>query len=140
MSSISKTARNLLELLTMRSLRQTQQLRFRILPLVSASRKSLTAHEQSDDDSRTRTISSEEIDNIVERKQVVFYLDKFDIDMSLCMYCGLCTEVCPTECLVMKDSLDGIAYSTFDRTSLIYHFTKLEMYGDTEGAEAEAAD
>ncbi len=96
-------------------------------------------HEESADTSRTRTISSDEIASIVERKQVVFYLDKFDIDMSLCMYCGLCTEVCPTECLVMKDSLDGIEYSTFDRTSLIFHFTKQEMYGDTEDSEAEAA-
>ena len=94
-------------------------------------------------DDRTVTVSSEEIANIVERKPVIFYLDQFDIDMSLCMYCGLCTEVCPTECLIMFDNLsDGIEYSTFDRTDLIYEFAKPEMYEQPtdESTEAEAAD
>ena len=94
-------------------------------------------------DERTVNVSSEEIANIVERKPVIFYLDQFDIDMSLCMYCGLCTEVCPTECLIMYDNLsDGIEYSTFDRTDLIYEFAKPEMYDqpDDESTEAEAAD
>ena len=26
-------------------------------------------------------------------------LDKFDIDFSLCMYCGICIEVCPFDAL-----------------------------------------
>ena len=94
-------------------------------------------------DDRTVTVSSEEIANIVERKPVIFYLDRFDIDMSLCMYCGLCTEVCPTECLIMFDNLsDGIEYSTFDRTDLIYEFAEPEMYEQPtdESTEAEAAD
>ncbi|MCZ6679823.1 MAG: 4Fe-4S binding protein [Candidatus Poribacteria bacterium] len=94
-------------------------------------------------DERTVSLSSEEVDRIVERKPVIFYLDQFDIDMSLCMYCGLCTEVCPTECLTMIDNLkDGIAYSTFDRTDLIYLFAAPEMYDQqTEASdEAEAAD
>lgn len=93
-------------------------------------------------DDRTVTVSSEEIANIVERKPVIFYLDRFDIDMSLCMYCGLCTEVCPTECLIMFDNLsDGIEYSTFDRTDLIYEFAEPEMYEQPtdESTEAEAA-
>ena len=96
--------------------------------------------EQSTQDGETRAIPSEQILSVVERKPVIFYLDKFDIDMSLCMYCGLCTEVCPTECLVMKDSLKGLEYSTFDRTDLIFRFAKPEMYGNTEADEAEAAD
>ena len=94
-------------------------------------------------DDRTITVSSEEVDRVVERKPVIFYLDQFDIDMSLCMYCGLCTEVCPTECLTMIDSLaGGIEYSTFDRTELIYEFAKPEMYDQPadESSEAEAAD
>ena len=84
--------------------------------------------EASADDSRTQAFSSDEISRVVTRNPVVFYLDKFDIDMSLCMYCGLCTEVCPTECLTMKDSLEGIAYSKFDRSDLIFNFDKQEMY------------
>ena len=86
----------------------------------------------------TVTVSSDEIANIVERKPVIFYLDQFDIDMSLCMYCGLCTEVCPTECLTMIDNLeDGVEYSTFDRAELIYEFAMPELYGPQE---EEAAD
>jgi len=87
-------------------------------------------------------IPSEQVARVVERKPVIFYLDKFDIDMSLCMYCGLCTEVCPTECLIMIDTLEGIEYSTFDRTNLIFKFAKPEMYEKQldEATDAEAAD
>ncbi|GIX06509.1 MAG: NADH-quinone oxidoreductase subunit I 2 [Candidatus Poribacteria bacterium] len=46
---------------------------------------------------------------------------RFDIDMALCCYCGLCTEVCPTECLIMTKDFE---YSTYDRQELIYHFAK----------------
>jgi formate hydrogenlyase subunit 6/NADH:ubiquinone oxidoreductase subunit I len=96
--------------------------------------------EESVDTSRTRAVQSAEIAKLVERKPCIFYMDKFDIDMSLCMYCGLCTEVCPTECLTMKSGLEGVEYSTFDRTDLIFHFAKPEMYPKTEEPEAEAAD
>jgi NADH-quinone oxidoreductase subunit I len=93
-------------------------------------------------DRGTVTVPSEQIARVVEQKPVIFYLDKFDIDMSLCMYCGLCTEVCPTECLIMIDTLAGIEYSTFDRTNLIFRFAKPEMYEKPldEGAETEAVD
>lgn len=94
--------------------------------------------EASGDANRTQTFSSDEVSRIVTRNKVVFYLEQFDIDMSLCMYCGLCTEVCPTECLTMKDSLEGIEYSKFDRTDLIFRFDKQEMY-ETDAAEDAAA-
>ncbi len=96
--------------------------------------------EPSGVESRTQTLSSDEISRVVTRNPVVFYLDQFDIDMSLCMYCGLCTEVCPTECLVMKDSLEGIEYSKFDRSDLIFQFDKQEMYNKSDASTAEAAD
>ena len=96
--------------------------------------------EPSGAESRTQTLSSDEISRVVTRNPVVFYLDQFDIDMSLCMYCGLCTEVCPTECLVMKDSLAGIEYSKFDRSDLIFQFDKQEMYNKSDASTAEAAD
>ena len=96
--------------------------------------------EPSGDESRTQTISGDEVSRVVTRNPVVFYLEQFDIDMSLCMYCGLCTEVCPTECLVMKDSLEGIEYSKFDRTDLIFEFDKQEMYNKGDESSIEAAD
>ena len=96
--------------------------------------------ETSGDESRTQTVATDEISSVVTRNPVVFYLDQFDIDMSLCMYCGLCTEVCPTQCLVMKDSLEGIEYSSFDRNDLIFQFDKQEMYDKGETENPEAAD
>ena len=97
-------------------------------------------HEVSGLESRTQTFSGDEVSRVVTRNPVVFYLDKFDIDMSLCMYCGLCTEVCPTECLTMKDTLAGVAYSKFDRSDLIFHFDKQEMYDKGNTTEADAED
>jgi ferredoxin len=96
--------------------------------------------EASADENRTQTLSADEISRVVTRNPVVFYLDKFDIDMSLCMYCGLCTEVCPTECLTMKDTLAGIEYSKFDRSDLIFSFDKQEMYDKGNAEEVDAAD
>ncbi len=96
--------------------------------------------EPSGDDSRTETINVDEVSRVVTRNPVVFYLDQFDIDMSICMYCGLCTEVCPTQCLVMKDSLDGIEYSSFDRTDLIFHFDKQEMYKKDEAEDSDVSE
>lgn len=96
--------------------------------------------EPSGVQSRTQTFSSDEVSRVVTRNPVVFYLDQFDIDMSLCMYCGLCTEVCPTECLTMKDTLAGIEYSKFDRSDLIFKFDKQEMYNKGGAEDVEAAD
>ena len=93
--------------------------------------------EQSGDDSRIQTFNVDEVSRVVTRNPVVFYLDQFDIDMSICMYCGLCTEVCPTQCLVMKDSLEGVEYSSFDRTDLIFHFDKQEMYKKDDAENTE---
>jgi NADH-quinone oxidoreductase subunit I len=33
--------------------------------------------------------------------KITQWIPQFDIDMALCMVCGLCTEPCPTECLTM---------------------------------------
>ena len=96
--------------------------------------------EPSGNESRSATFSSDEISRVVTRNPVVFYLDQFDIDMSLCMYCGLCTEVCPTECLVMKDTLEGVEYSKFDRSDLIFKFDKQEMYNKGSVVDTAAAD
>ena len=96
--------------------------------------------EPSGVEHRTQTFASDEVSRVVTRNPVVFYLDQFDIDMSLCMYCGLCTEVCPTECLTMKDTLAGIEYSKFDRSDLIFKFDKQEMYDKGSTEEADAAD
>ena len=45
----------------------------------------------------------------------------FDIDMTLCCYCGLCTFPCPTKCLTMTGAYE---YSVYDKKDHIYHFAK----------------
>ena len=76
----------------------------------------------------TVKIGGDKVDRIIDRKKVALFMDQFDIDMTLCLFCGLCTEVCPTECLTMKDSLEGIEYSEFDRGNLIYKFADPALY------------
>jgi formate hydrogenlyase subunit 6/NADH:ubiquinone oxidoreductase subunit I len=45
----------------------------------------------------------------------------YDIDMTLCCYCALCTFSCPTHCLIMTGEYE---YSVYDKAEHIYHFAK----------------
>lgn len=38
--------------------------------------------------------------------KITQWIPQFDIDMSLCMICGLCTEPCPTECLTCTNEYE----------------------------------
>jgi len=44
---------------------------------------------------------------------------RFDIDMTLCCYCSLCTYPCPTLCLIMTPEYE---YSTYNKDGLLYRF------------------
>ena len=50
------------------------------------------------------------------------YAAQFDIDMAKCMYCGLCTIVCPTECIVMTNQYDK---TVFELSNLTYEFSDM---------------
>jgi len=43
----------------------------------------------------------------------------FDIDMTLCCYCALCTFPCPTKCLIMTPDYE---YSVYDKKDHVYHY------------------
>jgi len=45
----------------------------------------------------------------------------FDIDMSLCCYCNLCTYPCPTDCIYMTPEYE---FASTDLSSHLYHFAK----------------
>ncbi len=60
---------------------------------------------------------------------------RFDIDMALCCYCGLCTYPCPTECLVMTPVYES---SVYDRTDLLYQYAKPWEY-EQEAEQQEAS-
>jgi NADH-quinone oxidoreductase subunit I len=51
----------------------------------------------------------------------------YDIDMTLCCYCALCTFSCPTQCLVMTGAYE---YSAYDKKDHIYHFAKEKLLKD----------
>ena len=46
-------------------------------------------------------------------------LKRFDIDISLCCYCGLCSSVCPTECLYHTKEYE---YSVLDRDKHVMNY------------------
>jgi len=43
----------------------------------------------------------------------------YDIDLSLCCFCGFCTEQCPTNCLRM---IPDYEFSVYDKKELVYSF------------------
>ena len=58
-----------------------------------------------------------------DRQQNV--LDRFDIDWSLCMYCGICIEVCPFDALHWSPEFE---YATTDIRGLTHDKTELREW------------
>ena len=46
---------------------------------------------------------------------------QFDIDMSLCCYCNLCTYPCPTHCLLMTPEYE---FAVYNKQDFLYRFAK----------------
>ena len=49
-------------------------------------------------------------------------LDRFAIDFSLCMYCGICVEVCPFDALFWAPD---VSYAAFDVRDLVHERDRL---------------
>ena len=60
----------------------------------------------------------------------------FDIDMSLCCYCNLCTYPCPTDCIYMTPEYE---FASTDLTQHLYHFAKKGAKFITEDPKKKAA-
>jgi NADH-quinone oxidoreductase subunit I len=60
----------------------------------------------------------------------------FDIDMSLCCYCNLCTYPCPTECLYMTPEYE---FATNDLHQHLYRFAKKDAQFILEDPKKKAA-
>lgn len=60
----------------------------------------------------------------------------FDIDMSLCCYCNLCTYPCPTNCIYMTPEYE---FATDDLSNHLYHFAKKDAQLLTMNPKAPAA-
>src|SRR5919198_759233 len=50
------------------------------------------------------------------RARSVKVLDRFAIDYALCMYCGICVEVCPFDALFWSPEFEYAEYDIFDMT------------------------
>ncbi len=75
---------------------------------------------------------NEEIGTTSDGSKKKLWLSKFDIDMAKCMYCGLCTYPCPTECLTMTPVHD---FAEVDRSNFNYHFSVLTIEKEKEKRE-----
>ena len=67
----------------------------------------------------------------------VNHLDRFDIDYALCMYCGICVEVCPFDALFWSPEYE---YSEPKIADLLHDKAKLGEWMETvpEAPELEA--
>jgi len=51
-----------------------------------------------------------------------FVVDRYAIDLGLCIYCGLCVEACNAGALVMIPEYE---FAVYDKTELVYDVPKL---------------
>ncbi len=65
-----------------------------------------------------------------------FVMTRFDIDMAKCMYCGLCSEPCPTGAIHHTTEFEGADYSL---ESMIRRFVKAPAiaYKPKKGGEVD---
>lgn len=61
------------------------------------------------------------------KPRTVQILDRFDIDYSLCMYCGICVEVCPFDALHWSPEYE---YSELKITDLLHDKERLGYWDD----------
>ena len=64
-------------------------------------------------------------------------LDRFAIDYALCMYCGICVEVCPFDALFWSREFE---YAEYDIDELTHEKERLEEWTYTVAAAAGALE
>ena len=64
------------------------------------------------------------IDAKKDKQTKAMILDRFDIDMAKCMYCGLCSEPCPTGSIHHTREFEG---SDFSLESMVRRFVKVSV-------------
>ncbi len=72
--------------------------------------------------------------DVKKEKNIGMVMTRFDIDMAKCMYCGLCSEPCPTGAIHHTPEFEGADYSL---ESLIRRFVKdsVVAYKPKKGGE-----
>ncbi len=62
------------------------------------------------------------------RVRVRATLDRFDIDYALCMYCGICVEVCPFDALFWSPEYE---YSEYEMGAMLHDQDRLQDWLET---------
>jgi len=68
-----------------------------------------------------KALPEENLGMTKEGKQKKLHVIKFDIDMSKCCYCNLCTFPCPTEAIHMTPDYE---FATYDRNDFLLNFAR----------------
>ncbi len=76
-------------------------------------------------DSHKETIPAEKTGGRERTRNV---LDRFAIDFSLCMYCGICVEVCPFDALFWSPEFE---YAEFDIRDMVHEKDRLTAWMQT---------
>ena len=61
-------------------------------------------------------------------------LDRFDIDYALCMYCGICVEVCPFDALFWSPEFE---YSETQMGAMLHDMDRLQDWLETVPPDPE---
>ncbi len=62
------------------------------------------------------------------RERTIAKVDRFDIDYGLCMYCGICVDVCPFDALFWSPEFE---YSEFKITDFLHDKNRLGDWMET---------
>ena len=76
-------------------------------------------------DSHTETVTEPG----ARRPREVSVLDRFAIDFGLCMFCGICVDVCPFDALEWSAQVD---YSAAQRADLVHDTDRLAAWRDRD--------
>ena len=68
-----------------------------------------------------KALPEEDLGITKEGKKKRLHVIRFDIDMSKCCYCNLCTFPCPTEAIHMTPDFE---FATYDRNDLLLSFAR----------------
>lgn len=58
---------------------------------------------------------------------MVVDVPKYDLDLTKCIFCGMCQEACPVDAIVEGPNFE---YAVFQHEELLYNKTKLLSNGD----------
>lgn len=66
-------------------------------------------------------------------------IDRYDMDLGICLFCGLCAEACPFTALLMGDRFEMATYLRSDLRYDKHRLTEVVSRERAQGVEAPAA-